>query len=86
MLPVIALLGRPNVGKSTLFNCLTRTRNALVADIPGLTRDRQYGFGEVGPRPYLIVDTGGLAMDTDDLAEWLPNRHSRLLKKPIYYC
>ncbi|MEE4376015.1 MAG: ribosome biogenesis GTPase Der [Candidatus Competibacteraceae bacterium] len=68
MLPVIALLGRPNVGKSTLFNCLTRTRDALVADMPGLTRDRQYGFGKVGPRPYLVVDTGGLGMDTDSLA------------------
>ncbi len=61
MLPVIALVGRPNVGKSTLFNFLTRTRDALVADIPGLTRDRRYGFGRVGPVPYIVVDTGGLA-------------------------
>ncbi len=60
-LPVIALVGRPNVGKSTLFNRLTRTRDALVADFPGLTRDRQYGLGKVGSRPYLVVDTGGLA-------------------------
>ena len=60
MLPVIALLGRPNVGKSTLFNALTRTRDALVADFPGLTRDRQYGLGKVGPVPYILVDTGGL--------------------------
>ena len=59
MLPVIALVGRPNVGKSTLFNSLTRTRNALVADLPGLTRDRQYGIGQRGPRPYVVVDTGG---------------------------
>ncbi len=59
-LPVVALVGRPNVGKSTLFNALTRTRDALVADLPGLTRDRQYGFGVVGPRPYIVVDTGGL--------------------------
>ncbi len=50
MLPVIALVGRPNVGKSTLFNWLTRTRDALVADLPGLTRDRQYGYTGVGPR------------------------------------
>ena len=59
MLPVIALVGRPNVGKSTLFNRLTRSRDAIVADYPGLTRDRQYGQGRVGPRPYLVVDTGG---------------------------
>ncbi|CAM2146380.1 50S ribosomal subunit stability factor [Pararobbsia alpina] len=59
MKPVIALVGRPNVGKSTLFNRLTRTRDALVADLPGLTRDRHYGEGRVGSRPYLVVDTGG---------------------------
>jgi GTP-binding protein len=63
MLPVIALIGRPNVGKSTLFNQLTRSRDALVADFPGLTRDRQYGNGRVGERPYLVVDTGGLVGD-----------------------
>src|SRR3569833_3726859 len=60
MLPVIALEGRPKVGKSTLFNVLTGTRDAIVADIPGLTRDRQYGFGRVGPIPYIVIDTGGL--------------------------
>ena len=59
MLPVVALVGRPNVGKSTLFNRLTRSRDALVADFPGLTRDRQYGEGRVGPRPYIVIDTGG---------------------------
>ena len=61
MLPVIALVGRPNVGKSTLFNRLTRTRDALVADFPGLTRDRQYGIGRIGPGPYVVVDTGGIS-------------------------
>ena len=61
MLPVIALIGRPNVGKSTLFNRLTRSRDALVADFPGLTRDRQYGYGKLGPIPYLVIDTGGVA-------------------------
>ncbi len=65
MLPVIALVGRPNVGKSTLFNRLTRTRDALVADQPGLTRDRQYGVGRLGPRPYLVVDTGGISGDIE---------------------
>jgi GTP-binding protein len=61
VLPVIALVGRPNVGKSTLFNRLTRSRDALVADQPGLTRDRKYGIGKLGDRPYLVVDTGGLS-------------------------
>jgi GTPase len=57
--PVIALVGRPNVGKSTLFNRLTRSRDALVADLPGLTRDRHFGEGRLGPGGYLVVDTGG---------------------------
>ena len=59
MLPTVAIVGRPNVGKSTLFNRFTRTRDALVADVPGLTRDRQYGRGRLGDRPFLVVDTGG---------------------------
>jgi GTP-binding protein len=58
--PVVVLVGRPNVGKSTLFNVLTRSRAALVADVPGMTRDRQYGDGRVGDRPYFVVDTGGI--------------------------
>jgi len=60
MIPVIAIVGRPNVGKSTLFNRLTRTRSALVADRPGITRDRQYGFAEHAGRRFVVVDTGGL--------------------------
>ncbi|MEW7849383.1 ribosome biogenesis GTPase Der [Massilia aurea] len=59
MKPVIALVGRPNVGKSTLFNRMTRSRDALVADMPGLTRDRHYGEGRIGERPFLVIDTGG---------------------------
>jgi GTP-binding protein len=59
MIPTLVLVGRPNVGKSTLFNRLTRTRDAIVADIPGLTRDRHYGQGRVGDKPYLVMDTGG---------------------------
>jgi GTPase len=57
--PVVALVGRPNVGKSTLFNRLTRSRSAIVADFPGLTRDRHYGEGRGGPRDYIVIDTGG---------------------------
>ncbi len=59
MKPTLVLVGRPNVGKSTLFNRLTRTRDAIVANIPGLTRDRHYGHGKLGKKPYLVVDTGG---------------------------
>jgi len=59
MLPTLALVGRPNVGKSTLFNRLTKSRNALVADFPGLTRDRHYGRARAGEREFIVVDTGG---------------------------
>ncbi|MCU0976712.1 MAG: ribosome biogenesis GTPase Der [Steroidobacteraceae bacterium] len=60
MLPVIALVGRPNVGKSTLFNVMTGTRDALVADVPGVTRDRKYGYGRAAGRRFIVIDTGGL--------------------------
>ena len=59
MKPTVVLVGRPNVGKSTLFNRLTRSRDALVADLPGLTRDRHYGQGRLGDKPFIAVDTGG---------------------------
>src|SRR3982750_1945943 len=60
MVPIVVIVGRPNVGKSTLFNRLTRSRDAIVADVPGLTRDRHYGRGRVGSKAYIVVDTGGL--------------------------
>ncbi|MDP3562378.1 MAG: ribosome biogenesis GTPase Der [Legionellaceae bacterium] len=66
MIPIIALVGRPNVGKSTLFNRLTRTQNALVADFPGLTRDRQYGDAHFNDKSFIVVDTGGVGVE--DLA------------------
>jgi GTP-binding protein len=60
MLPIVAIVGRPNVGKSTLFNVLTRSHAAIVADVPGVTRDRQYGYSRVGHVPCVLIDTGGL--------------------------
>jgi GTP-binding protein len=69
VIPVIALIGRPNVGKSTLFNVLTRSRDAIVANEPGLTRDRQYGIGERDGRTFIVVDTGGLSGEKQDLDE-----------------
>lgn len=67
MTPVIALVGRPNVGKSTLFNQMTRTRDALVADLPGLTRDRKYGEGNYEGQRFIVIDTGGLTGDEKGL-------------------
>lgn len=67
MKPVIALVGRPNVGKSTLFNRLTRTRDALVVDQPGMTRDRKYGDGKLGDIPYIVIDTGGLSGEVEGI-------------------
>ena len=69
MTPVIALVGRPNVGKSTLFNRFTRTRDALVADWSGLTRDRKYGDGKLGERPFIVIDTGGVSGFEEGLDE-----------------
>lgn len=69
MLPVVALVGRPNVGKSTLFNYLTQSRNALVADYPGLTRDRQYGQVRRGERHFLVVDTGGIIEQAEGIED-----------------
>ena len=74
MRPVIALVGRPNVGKSTLFNQLTRSRDALVADFPGLTRDRKYGEGRSGERDFIVIDTGGLTGDEQGIDAPMANQ------------
>ena len=67
MIPVIALVGRPNVGKSTLFNRLTRSRDALVANYAGLTRDRKYGEGAIEGRRFIVVDTGGISGEEEGI-------------------
>jgi GTPase len=77
MLPVVALVGRPNVGKSTLFNALTRSRDAVVADMPGVTRDRHYGVCRLGERSFVLVDTGGLS-GSDEGIEGLTAQQVRL--------
>jgi GTP-binding protein len=69
MLPIVALVGRPNVGKSTLFNSLTGTRDAIVADVPGVTRDRQYGFSRADGVPCVVVDTGGVVASPKNTVE-----------------
>lgn len=79
MLPVVAIVGRPNVGKSTLFNQLTGTRDALVADRPGLTRDRRYGAARRHGRGFIVVDTGGLGGDPGDLASQVGDQVRRAL-------
>ena len=78
MLPVIAIVGRPNVGKSTLFNKLTKTRDAIVVDEPGVTRDRQYGFGKLGDKAYIVIDTGGIGEKTDTGIDALMAEQSHL--------
>jgi len=65
--PVIALIGRPNVGKSTLFNFLTQSRDALVANYPGLTRDRKYGFSHRYSKSCVVIDTGGIVDDKNEI-------------------
>ncbi|HAT7073713.1 TPA: ribosome biogenesis GTPase Der [Legionella pneumophila] len=77
MIPVIALVGRPNVGKSTLFNRITKTQDALVADFPGLTRDRQYGHAQHENKSFIIVDTGGIGVD-DIEVDTLMSRQSQV--------
>ena len=81
MLPVVALVGRPNVGKSTLFNVLTGTRDAIVADVPGLTRDRQYGFGRLGAVPCVLIDTGGLVENPRGIESQMREQTERAVRE-----
>jgi len=81
MLPVIALVGRPNVGKSTLFNILTGTRDALVADLPGLTRDRKYGYTKAEFAPCIVVDTGGLTPGADGVEKLMAEQSLRAMQE-----
>jgi len=74
-------MGRPNVGKSTLFNCLTKSRDALVADYPGLTRDRLYGQGLIGNNPYLVVDTGGIGVQENEIDSLMKEQTQRALQE-----
>ena len=80
MLPVISIVGRPNVGKSTLFNRLTRSRDALVDDIPGVTRDSLYGVAQFGDRNFLIVDTGGIGENDDTLSKLISSQVESVLE------
>jgi GTPase len=81
MLPVVALVGRPNVGKSTLFNALTGTRDALVADIPGITRDRKYGYGLSDSQRFIVIDTGGLVEAPRGIAELMARQTGRAIEE-----
>src|ERR1700691_5449727 len=81
MLPVVALIGRPNVGKSTLFNAMTGTRDARVADLPGLTRDRQYGYARRTEVPCIVVDTGGLIEQADGIESLMLEQTQRAIEE-----
>lgn len=81
MLPVIAIVGRPNVGKSTLFNCLTSSRAALVSDMPGMTRDRQYGEADIANHRFIAIDTGGLTEEPDDIDQLTKDQAFQAIKE-----
>src|SRR3990167_5398441 len=83
MLPVLTIVGRPNVGKSTLYNRLTKTRDAIVGDMPGITRDRQYGEGCFEHHAFIVVDTGGIAEPDDPEMGAIAKQLRILTEKPV---
>jgi len=86
MKPVIALVGRPNVGKSTLFNRLTKSRDALVANLPGLTRDRQYGEGRFDDRKFIVIDTGGIGEEEGGVDTYMASQSFRAIEEADIIC
>ncbi len=84
MKPVIALVGRPNVGKSTLFNRLTKTRDAIVADFAGLTRDRKYGEAQFGDRQFVLIDTGGIGSEEDGIDNVMADQSLQAIEESDY--
>ena len=74
MFTSVAIIGRPNVGKSSLFNKLTKSRDAIVSDFPGLTKDRNYGFLNLDDNKILVIDTGGIVNESDNLKEAISNQ------------
>lgn len=81
MIPVVAIVGRPNVGKSTLFNCLTASRAALVSELPGMTRDRQYGEARINHHHFIVIDTGGLAYEKADIDQLTENQSLQAIEE-----
>lgn len=86
MLPVVALVGRPNVGKSTLYNSLTKSRDAIVSDMPGVTRDRLFGICRRGERPFMVVDTAGLTENEDVLAKGMAAQSWQAIEESDLVC
>ena len=86
MLPVVALVGRPNVGKSTLYNSLTKSRDAIVSNLPGVTRDRLFGICRRGDRPFMVVDTAGLTENEDVLAKGMSAQSWHAIEESDLVC
>lgn len=86
MAAVIAIIGRPNVGKSTLFNRFTQSMDALVANVPGLTRDRQYGHGNFAGTPFIVIDSGGIVQEGDELSHLMSKQTEQAIEEADLIC